>query len=299
MASATTTWRARAGRRQRSGSRAVADAAATGRRAARSARPRPGSSARGRRPRPSPTARRRPATADRARGGDRRRRDQRRAQTPAKATGPALKARAARLPHIQYSRRAVARRRRPSTARAAPAAPPTRSTRTARTPSTTAEGGERGGDERTPSPRDHEHRDRQQGEQRQAVGEHHAAAEQQPASTDHGSERRTAPQRQRAHPPRRERREHRVRGHALPDRGRADHQERRGQPGVLLGAQRPQRDEHRDGGRRREQGDDEARRPVRCRGRSAPAPRRTSARRAGARRCAPATDRRARRPGSG
>ena len=42
------------------------------------------------------------------------------------------------------------------------------------------------------------------------------------------------------------------------DRGRGQHQERRGAPGHLLGAQGPERHQHRGGGRRGEHGDDDA-----------------------------------------
>ena len=70
----------------------------------------------------------------------------------------------------------------------------------------------------------------------------------------------------------------------MPDRGRAEHQERRRPPGHRLGTERAQRDQHGERGGRREQRRPRARRRGRRRGRAGPARRRTAAPPAGGRR---------------
>ena len=127
-------------------------------------------------------------------------------------------------------RRPVVGRRRPSSARAARGS----ASHQANPNGTYAEHDRRGAAERRrhqrpPRPRNHEHRHREHPQQGQAVGHHHArtraAARRRRTSR---SLRRTAATASAHIPQAADGGEHRVGRHALPDRGRAEHQERRG-----------------------------------------------------------------------
>ena len=227
------------------GQQRAATAAATARTAARSAPPRPWLICD--RSATSTIARRRRRASQRPRGSRGRAaapRPQRRWATPAPTSGPGAERSAARSPHIQYAAGPVARDARPSSGSCEHrAAPPTRRSRTARTPAppparrprrpAAAASDRRRRAPPAPAP-----------EQRQAVGHHHARSpSSSPASTDQATAAPASPRPSaRRRCPRRPTAANIASAEtALPDRGRAEHQERRGPAGQPLGAEHPQR----------------------------------------------------------
>ena len=223
---------------------------ATARTAARSAPPRPCSSGTASASATTTTAAPTSSSAHPARHGATR--GGRPRPAPAASSGPALTTRAARLPHTSTTAAGRARSR-PSSAPAAPGRPPTTRSRTARTPSTTASAAPRRDRQRPPRPAGDQHREREQPQQRQAVGHHHArspaAARRAPPTT---SRRRTRGEREAGQPPRGHGREQRVRRDAMKTAAGASTRNGAARRATVLGAERPQRDQHGDRGRRRE-----------------------------------------------